>query len=229
MLFATDSMNNRILIIGAGGHGKVVADILRARGTEPGGFVDADERLWGTQVLGLPVLGGMNHLEQIARQYGVRSAVVAIGDNRVRQEHAREIERAGLSMASAIHPSATISPTAALGRGVVVCMGVAIGVQARVGELAIINTNATVDHECEVGSAVHICPNVSLAGRVRVGEGAFVGIGSSVIQCRSIGAWATVGAGAVVTRDIPDRATAVGVPAKVIRGGDEEYPRVAIA
>lgn len=222
-------MSNRILIIGAGGHGKVVAEILRARGTEPGGFVDADEALWGTQVLGLPVLGGMNHLEKIARHHGLASAIVAIGDNRVRQEVAREVERAGLKLASAVHPSATISPTVRLGRGVVVCMGAAICVQAQVGDLAIINTNATVDHECEIGPAAHICPNASLAGRVMVAQGAFVGIGSSVIQCRSIGEWATVGAGAVVTRDIPAHSTAVGVPARVIRGGEEAYPRVVSA
>lgn len=222
-------MSNRILIIGAGGHGKVIADILRARGTEPGGFVDADENLWGTQVLGLPVLGGMNHLEKIAAQHHLRQAIVAIGDNRVRQEVAREVERAGLKLATAIHPSSTISPTVRLGRGVVVCMGAAIAVQAQVGDLAIINTNATVDHECELGPAAHVCPNVSLAGRVKVAEGAFIGIGSSVVQCRSIGQWATIGAGAVVTTDIPARSTAVGVPARVIRGEEEQFPRVASA
>ena len=218
-------MTEKTLIIGAGGHGKVVAEILRARGREPVGFVDADERLLGRSVLGLPVLGGMLQLEKIARRTSATAAIVAIGDNRVRLEHAREVQRAGLTLASAIHPSAVISPSAKLGKGVVVCMGAAVCAETCIGDAAIINTNATVDHECAIGPAVQICPGAALAGRVRVGEGAFVGIGAGVIQCRSIGEWATIGAGAVVTKDIPPRATAVGVPARVIAG----YPRVVNA
>ncbi len=217
---------NRPLIVGAGGHGKVVADILRAAGIEPAGFIDADESRWGSQIMRIPVLGGMLQLEKIARATGARSAVVAIGDNRVRREHAREVERAGLALASAIHPSSTISPEAGIGQGVVICMGAAICVEARIGDLAIINTNATVDHECDVGAAAHVCPNASLAGRVRIGEGAFIGIGASVIQCRRVGDWATIGAGAVVIRDIHDGATAVGVPAQVA-ASQASYPRAS--
>ena len=219
-------MTTRPLIIGAGGHGKVVADILWSAGVEPAGFVDADEALWGRQLLGLPILGGMAHLEKLARRTGARSAVVAIGDNRVRLEHAREVVRAGLTLASAVHPTASVSPTAQLGAGVVVCMGAAVCVEARVGEVAIVNTNAVVDHECVVGEAAHVCPNAALAGRVQIGRGAFIGTGASVIQCRQVGEWATIGAGAVVIQDIPDAATAVGVPARVVRGNPGAFPRV---
>ena len=208
-------MAGRVLIIGAGGHGKVVADILRANGIEPAGFVDADESLWGKTVLGVPVLGGMMRLEKIARQAGATAAALGIGDNRVRLEHAAEIARAGLELAPAVHPSAAVSPSAVLGRGVVICAGAAVCVEAIVGDAAVVNTNATVDHECRVGEAAHVCPNAALAGRVQVGCGAFVGIGASVIQCLSIGDWATVGAGAVVTRDVASSSTVVGVPARV--------------
>ena len=211
-------MAGKVLIIGAGGHGKVVADVLRANGVEPAGFVDADESLWGRSVLGVPVLGGMMRLEKIARQAGATTATLGIGDNRVRLEHAAEVVRAGLALAPAVHPSAVVSPSATLGSGVVVCAGAVVCVEAVVGDFAVVNTNATVDHECRVGEAAHVCPAAALAGRVSVGRGAFVGIGASVIQCRSVGEWATVGAGAVVTRDVPAGATAVGVPARLAAG-----------
>ena len=207
-------MRERVLIIGAGGHGKVVADILRACGTPAAGFVDGDESMRGRTVAGLPVLGAMNRLEHLAREHGCTSAVVAIGDNRVRLEHAREVERAGLKLASAIHPSANVAASATVGAGVVICMGASVCAEATVGDVSIVNTNAVVDHECELGNSVHVCPNASLAGRVKVGEGGFVGIGASVIQCLSLGAWSIVGAGATVTRDVRAEATVVGVPAR---------------
>ena len=219
-------MAEKPLIIGAGGHGKVVADILWSAGIEPAGFIDADESLWGTPILDLPVLGGIAHLEELARHVGSRSAVVAIGDNRLRLEHAREVVKAGLSLQSAIHPSAMISPRARLGAGVVACMGSAICVEARIGDLAIVNTNAVVDHECNVGEAAHVCPNATLAGRVQIGQGAFIGTGASIIQCRRVGEWATIGAGSAVIADIPHAATAVGVPARIIRGEQVTLPRV---
>ncbi len=206
----------RFLIIGAGGHGKVVADILLARNEAAAGFIDADESRIHETVAGLPVLGTMNRLEHIAREHHCTAAVVAIGDNRVRLEHAREVRRAGLALASAIHPTAVIAYSAKVGQGVVICMGAAICAEAVVGDLAIINTGAVVDHECNIGPAAHVCPNATLAGRVEVGEGAFIGIGASIIQCIRLGDWSTIGAGAVVIEDIPNDTTAVGVPARIL-------------
>ena len=207
-------MARKILIIGAGGHGKVVADAALAAGDSVAGFVDADESRAGQTVLGLPILGTIARLEHVARAAGCRHAAVAIGDNRVRLEHAREVRRAGLELATIVHPAATVSPTATLGDGVVVCMGAAICVEASVGEAAIVNTNAVVDHECIVGPAAHVGPGASLAGRVEIGEGAFVGIGATVIQCVRLGAWSTLGAGGVLLRDAGDGLKLVGVPAR---------------
>jgi sugar O-acyltransferase (sialic acid O-acetyltransferase NeuD family) len=210
-----------LVIVGAGGHGKVVVDIIRAAGRyEPVGFLDADPALAGTRVGGLPVFGAFNLLPKLRQQHRVSRAIVAIGDNRARYRYAGLLKAEGLELVNAIHPTAFVSPTAVLGTNVVVAPHATVVTEAHVGDSAIINTTAVVDHECDVGTAAHVCPAVALAGRVRVGEFAFVGIGAKVIQCRAVGAHAVIGAGAVVIEDVPDHATAVGVPARVVKVAD---------
>jgi UDP-perosamine 4-acetyltransferase len=211
----------RILIIGAGGHGKVVLDILRASDLyEPAGFIDADPALAGSFVGGIKVLGAMNLLPKLHRQ-GIRAAVIAIGDSRARRHCAALLGEQGIALVNAVHPTAFVSTTAVLGRGVVVAPQAAICADCRVGDLSIINTAAVVDHECDIGEAVHVCPGVRLAGRVSVGSGSFIGLGANVIQCLKIGEGTTVGAGAVVLEDVPADSTVVGVPARVIRVGKQ--------
>ena len=215
-----------VVIIGAGGHGKVVLDILAAEGRyRPVGFVDNNPALLDSYVCGLPVLGPINALPRLKRQR-IRHAIVAIGDNRQRLNQLPEIEAVGFELVTAVHPTAFVSPRASLGRGVVIAPKASVITEARIGDLAIVNTAAVVDHECEVGEGVHVCPGAILAGRVRVGRGAFIGIGAQVIQCRSVGAFATIGAGAAVIADVPDGATAVGVPARLVKAS---APAVAVA
>jgi UDP-perosamine 4-acetyltransferase len=211
-----------VVIVGAGGHGKVVLDILRAAGMhQPIGFVDANPTISGQRVGGLPIIGPINSLLKI-RQQKVRGAIVAIGDNRARMRYAALLAEQGFELINAIHPTASISATATLGVNVVVAPLAAVCTDAKVGDSVIINTAAVVDHECEIAAGAHICPGVHLAGRVRVGIGAFVGIGSNVVQCLSIGDHAIIGAGAAVTKDVPARATALGVPAQVVKIAEAE-------
>jgi len=210
-----------VVIIGAGGHGKVVADILRAgldAGTtaaRPIGYLDADPSLRGQTIAGLPVLGPVNLLSKLWQQK-VRHAIVAIGDNRTRRRYGALLAEHGFEAASAIHPSAAVSGSSQLGHGVIVAAQAAICTEARIGDFSIINTAAVVDHECRVGQAVHIAPGAHLAGRVNVEDEAFVGRGANIIQCLTIGFGAIVGAGAVVTRDVAAGLTVVGVPAQAI-------------
>jgi UDP-perosamine 4-acetyltransferase len=220
-------MKTQVVIIGAGGHGKVVLDILRAAGQyEPVGFVDADTRLAGTKVGGLPVLGPTNVLPKLRTQQRVGHAIVAIGDNRTRQRYLAAVDAEGFELASAVHPTAFVSPTARLGRNAVVGPSASIVTEARLGDGVIVNTGAIVEHECEVADAVHVAPGACLAGRVRVGMCAFIGIGAQVIQCLAIGEGATVGAGAVVLQDVPDGATVVGVPARVVKVSPGSRPEL---
>jgi len=217
-----------IVIIGAGGHGRVVLEILRAAGVHRViGFIDADPLLVGTRILGVDVLGPINLLSRLKQQKKIKGAIVGVGDNRARQELGRVVIQAGLECVSAIHPKACVAPSATVGAGAVVCAGAVVGTEARVSDLVIVNTGAVVDHECEIGEAAHICPTAALAGRVKVGAGAFIGLGAKVIQCLTIGDHATVGAGAVVIRDVGPNVTVVGAPARVLSGS--RNPKLSLA
>jgi UDP-perosamine 4-acetyltransferase len=205
-----------VVIVGAGGHGRVVLEILRAVGRDRVvGFLDADESLIGSSVSGVPVLGHPQNLLKVRGK--AKGAIVAVGDNRARLSYARLLRDGGLELVSAVHPSAVVMGGARMGENVVVCPQAVVGTEARLESSVIINSSAVVEHECEVGEAVHVGPGALLAGRVRVDAGAFVGLGAKVIQCLTVGAGAIVGAGAVVIRDVPANATVVGVPARVIR------------
>src|SRR5690242_5871825 len=164
-----------VIIVGAGGHGRVVLDILRTAGQHRAvGFLDANPDLHGTEVAGLPVLGHLNMLPRL-KSKGIGAAMVAIGDNRVRQSYAHKLAAAGLELVQAIHPSAVSSATAAIGRNVMVAPGAIVCTDARIADGTIVNTAAAVDHECDIGEAAFLAPGARLAGRVTVGEGAFIG------------------------------------------------------
>lgn len=206
----------RIIIMGAGGHARVVIDTIRILGTyEIEGIVDEYSHV-GELVDGVPVIGRDEDLGLFAK--GAQAAVVAIGsvgDPSVRIAAAEAALEAGLHLPTLIHPSAVVSPSARFGEGCFVAMGAVVGVSVKAGDFVIINTGAVLDHDCEVGHYVHIAPNATLCGAVSVGDRTHVGTGSSVVQGITIGADTIVGAGSAVVHDIPDQVVAMGVPCHV--------------
>ena len=207
----------RIVIVGAGGHGRVVLDILRCNHQfELVGFLDANAALHGTDIDGLPLLGDISLIGNFA-QLDIDAAVVAIGDNRTRLSYALAFEKAGAPLVSAIHPSSNIAATAHVGKNVVIATGTNVCTHVTIEDSAILNTGCIVEHESHIHNAAHICPGVRIAGHVTVERSAFVGIGATVIQGVTIGESAIVGAGAVVLEDVPPYCTVVGVPARPVR------------
>ena len=205
----------KIIVMGASGHGQVVADVLfqmwtKGREMEIVGFLDDDVALTGTKVMGLNVLGRLADLPVMPHD----CVILGIGDNAVRARLFAELSCAGKRFATAIHPSAVLAPDVVVSTGAVLCAGVVINTGGRVRENAILNTCASLDHHSVLEPHSHVAPGAHLAGNVTVGEGALVGIGSCVVPGVQIGAWSVVGAGAAVTRDVPERATVGGVPAK---------------
>ncbi len=207
-----------IVIIGAGGHGQVVADILLVASrvgasAAPLGFLDDDPALAGTRVLGLPVLGPIASLAHVEHD----GVVLALGDNRRRHDVLVALRERGVRFANAIHPAAVVAADVRLGAGVMVCAGAVVNTGSVVADGVILNTGCTVDHHNRIDAYAHIAPGAHLGGAVRIGLGALVGIGSCVTPGRSIGEWTVVGAGSTVTRDLPPYCTAVGSPARVIK------------
>ncbi|MCK4627617.1 MAG: acetyltransferase [Sedimentisphaerales bacterium] len=207
----------KIVIIGAGGHGRVVLDILRNNHQfEVAGFIDTNQALHRQSIDGIEVLGNLSLIQKL-QEMGIGGAFVAIGDNRVRQKYAAFLAQAGVSLVSAIHPGASVAGTAQIGKNVVIAAGANICTHVTIEDSAILNTGCIIDHESVIHRAAHICPGVKLAGHVRVMESAFIGIGATIIQGITIGESAVVGAGTVVLQEVPAFTTVVGVPARIVK------------
>ena len=208
------------IVLGAGGHGRVVLDILVNTGKfQVVGFVDSNPDLTGRRVDGVPVLGQPADLPRLRGEYDVNHAVVAVGDNGVRRALADRLEDMQFELCNAIHPSANLARNVTLGRNVVIAAGALVCAHCQIGDSVILNTGCIVDHESRIGTATHICPGDRLGGRVTIESGAFVGIGATIIQSVRVGYEAIVGAGAVLINDAPPMSTVVGVPARQIKAG----------
>jgi sugar O-acyltransferase (sialic acid O-acetyltransferase NeuD family) len=207
-----------IVIFGAGGHGRVVLDILKHdRRVNLVGFIDDNRSSHHIFVDGVRVLGDVTELPALITAHGLDGAIIAVGDNKVRADLFVKVKKLGLKLENAIHPDALIAKGVEIGEGVVIASGAIINTGTKIGDNVIINTGVVIDHDNVIEDHVHISPGVKLAGKVTVKKYSHVGIGAIVITHSVIGENATVGAGAIVQNDIPDNTTAVGAPAKVIK------------
>ncbi len=190
-------------LYGASGHGKVIKEILEANNIKVDGFVDDNFDV--KNFAGLPVFHSLDGVDEI---------IVSIGVNAVRKKVVDKI--IARFATPAIHEKAIVSPSVRIGEGSVIMGGAVVNADVKIGKHCIVNTGASVDHECILADFVHIAPHASLCGQVEVGEGTLIGVGASVIPCVKIGKWCTIGAGAAIIEDVPDGATVVGVPGRII-------------
>jgi UDP-perosamine 4-acetyltransferase len=203
-----------VIVLGAGGHAKVVIAALKAAGVEIIGVTDPDSKTHGRRVLGVKVLGG----DEVAMKRKPDQVVLVNGVGSTRPSPQRRdtferFKRAGFTFRAVIHPSAVIGPEVEIGEGAQVMAGAVVQPGCRIGHDAIINTRASVDHDCVVGDHAHVAPGVVLGGGVLVGDGAHVGAGATVIQCANIGDGALIAAGATVVADVAAGSSVAGTPA----------------
>ena len=204
-------MSGRLAILGAGGHGRVVADAAAVGGWDQIAFFD--DHVASAQGTLAALLDSLNEFDGV---------IVAIGANRFRRRAALHLATRQAPMVNILHPSAVISPSARLGTGVFAAPLAVAGPNADIGDGAILNTSSSVDHDARIGPYAHIAPGAHLSGAVSVGTGTWIGVGSAMRESVAVGDWTMVGAGSVVVRDLPARCIAYGNPARYRRDLSEE-------
>ena len=212
-----------VVIVGWGGHAKVVYDLFLACGETIAGFIDRCP----ISDPSVKYLGTDDVWPDLISQ-GMRRAHVAIGNNEVRAKLCKDLQNLGVEIVTAVHPSAYVSASSELEAGVVVMAGAIIQPWSQVGAFSIINTRATIDHDAKIGCGVHIGPGVTLAGSVVIGDLSFIGAGSTIIPGIKIGSRTIIGAGSCVVRSIPDDVIAYGVPAKLRSQRPRQLPSCVV-
>jgi sugar O-acyltransferase (sialic acid O-acetyltransferase NeuD family) len=206
----------------------VVADILRLgqKFTIVGMIDDFNQNRYGTKIDGMTVLGGRESLDRLSNDFATH-LIFGFGNCEARLNLAALVEAKGFAFANAIHPRATIAHNAKVGPGTMVAAGAVINPGVQIGRNVIVNTCASVDHECLIGEAVHIGPGARLGGLVRIDAAAWIGIGATILDRICIGARSIIGAGSVITKDVPPGVVVYGVPGRVICSVEEQAAKTA--
>lgn len=208
-----------LLVIGGGGHAKVIIDMVTNSHYEAVGILERDSAQIGRQIFGIPVIGTDENIP-ILFEKGIHHAIIAIGylgDSMIRNQLAVCLHNYGFHLATLIHPSAIVSQNVTIGDGTVICAGAIVNPGVVIGENCIINTGTIIEHDVILGNNVHVAPNTVIAGSTIIEDDVFLGVGSCVIQNLRLGTGCIVGAGSVVLHDVNAGETVVGIPAKICK------------
>jgi sugar O-acyltransferase (sialic acid O-acetyltransferase NeuD family) len=204
----------KIIIIGSGGHSRVVIDTLETLGSNIFGIIDINYKGQKEKIFNYKIIGDMTIIDNLnPKNYNI---ILAIGDNNKREKYFSELLYKGFTIPTIIHPTAILSKKIIIGNGVFINSGVILNAGVEIADNTIINTGSIIEHEVNIKQNSHICPGVKIGGRATVGKNTFIGIGSSIKDYIKIGDNVKVGAGSVIIDNIKKGLTVVGVPGKEI-------------
>ena len=204
-----------LIIVGAGGHARVVIDAAELQGFNILGIVDTNYHEQDETIINYKVIGGFSELEHFDRK--ATNVFIAIGDAKERAAHFVEAKRMGFSIPKIIHPTAILSKYVMIGDGVFVNAGAILNAKVVIGDNSIVNTGSIIEHEVQLGEHSHIAPGCKIGGRVKIGNFTCIGIGSTIIDKIKIGDNVVIGAGSIVISDIESNSTVVGTPGRKIK------------
>ncbi|MBI5296951.1 MAG: acetyltransferase [Chloroflexi bacterium] len=210
---------NKVVIIGASEHGKVVADVIEREGKYALlGWIDSYKPAGG-EFFGYPMLGAEDILLDLWQRKEIAGGIIAIGDNWTRGRMAEKIRSlaSDFTFITAVHPSAQVGRGVTIGQGTVLMAGTVVNSDSRIGAHCILNTKSSLDHDCVMDDFSSLAPGVTVGGVVRIGAFSAISLGANIIHGKKIGAHTVIGAGALVRSDIPDHCVAYGLPARVLR------------
>jgi sugar O-acyltransferase (sialic acid O-acetyltransferase NeuD family) len=202
--------SERLVLLGSGLYAEELIDLAA---TTPGVEVVAccenlERERAGTQLAGVPVVW----VDEL-RALGEIRAVCAITTTE-RERYVEQVRALGVPFGRLVHSSAVIAPSATLGEGAVIQAGVVIGAQTALGDHVMVNRGALIGHHATLGDYATVQPGANIGGATVIGARACVAMGAVVLERREVGEGALVAAGAVVTRDVPELARVMGVPAR---------------
>ncbi len=204
-----------IYLYGSGGHAKVILDILHKQNRWPEAFLDDNPPHEKKQIHGVPIYLASEILPKIDPKNS--QWIVAIGNNKIRQQIAHQLQNQGHTFTTAIHPSAQIALGVEIAHGTVVMANAVINTDTKIGHHVIVNTGATIDHDCIIKDYAHIAPGCALCGGVKIGERVLLGVGSAVCPTMEIGDGTICGAGTIIVKSMPSDALIYGCPGKIIK------------
>jgi sugar O-acyltransferase (sialic acid O-acetyltransferase NeuD family) len=212
-------MYKKIAVYGAGGFGrevKMLIDQINQQGIqfEFIGYFD-DGLPIGTDLCGFYVLGGLKELNSFNEEIFL---VIAVADPKIKMSLRQQMTNKNIKYPRLIHPSCIIgTENVRIGEGSIVCAGTIITIDVRIGENVILNLGCTVGHDTILSDYCSVMPGVNISGEVIIENGVYIGTGAKIINQLKIGEFAIIGAGSVVTKNLPPKCTAIGVPARVIK------------
>jgi sugar O-acyltransferase (sialic acid O-acetyltransferase NeuD family) len=204
----------KLVILGTSLFAPEVADVVEDTGRfEVSVFVENQDRAKTREkILGLPVIW----IEDAAPLAATHRALCSLGTTR-RRRFVEDVEAMGFRFATVVHPTARVSRRSVVGAGSYLSAGVIVAANARLERQVLVNRGVLIGHDTLIREFVTLGPGANVAGAVTIGPGTYVGMGAAVLDRVRIGEGSVIAAGALVTKDVPDRVQVRGAPARIVK------------